>query len=349
MKKREIVASLKREAKLYTPDVTVDTGTALSPYEAKRGGEIALEKQGGKKKTVLIVAAALALLMFLAVLLPVLFLGGGSGVTTLVISINPSAEFTLEDGKVKSTKALNQDAAVMLFSENLIGMSAEDACVTFATLAQKRNLITANGIRILVTGKDHARISGSVQTALEGFSVSDLPDEDFSSIMGGYDETKMKDFEGFLSTSYDKSRGAFLAEAKRLLATYKADLDALDLGDLAAVNTFNQKYALLGDLCIELDDLDEGKAEYYEEYNELSWEIEHDPDEALEDLFDDFLEMFERDYDDYEHGGTNWRHDDDDDDDDDRWDRDDDDDDDRWDRDDDDDDDDHWDRDDDDD
>lgn len=325
MKKSDIVRSLREESDLYTPDVPVNTGAALSPYEAGSGREIALERGGGKKKIVLIVAAALAFLMFLAVLLPVVFGGGWNGLTTLVISINPSAEFTLENGKVKSAKALNQDAAVMLVDQDLIGMSAEDACVTFATLAQNKNLITENGIRIRVTGKDHARISGSVQTALQAFSVSDLPDEDYTSIMGGYNETDMKDFEDYLSTQYTSSREAFMQEVEELLLTYENDLGALDLGDLAEVEKFNKKYMLLGDdFWLEGKDLEKSKRECLEEYRELQEDLAEDPDEAFEDLFEDFLEIFKGDY---EHGGSDWRHHDDDDDDD-RWERDDDDDDD---------------------
>ncbi len=298
MNDSEIIEQLRAEAETHTPDLSFDPRGAVQMGAA----EAEILAVPHRRWLLPVAAALLSVILFLAILLPLVF---SRGETTLVISINPSAEFLIEKGKVKRARALNQDAAVMLVGEDLVGMTAEEACVTFATLARGKNLITANGIRIRVTGKDRDRIAGSVQTALKDFTVGDLADEDLDSILGGYNEAEMQDFEDYLINKYAASREAFMRDVEALLQTYEEDLIALDFSDSAAVEAFNRKYMLLDDLCIERG---EEKEEYFEEYRELKEEIEEDPDEAFEDLFEDFLEIFEEDY---AHGGSGWREHDD--------------------------------------
>ncbi len=294
MNDREIIEALQREAETHTPDVPVDLHAARVQG---RGEVVALSR---KKPLVITLCALLfVILLSLAVLLPVLLGRGGGGLTTLVISINPSAEFTLENGKVTKTRALNHDAAVLLAGQNLDGKTAEEACLTFAQLAGRRNLIGTDGVRIRASGKNGKAVARSVESALSEalFAVGDLDDAAFEALFGVYDEDAMDRFEDYVTQSYSSKKAEYLDGARELLSTYPADLESLDMKDLAAVREFNRKYLKLGeDFLIEEDEDDpEGKIrqELLGEYEEIVHLLETDPDEAFEELFEEFLELFE--------------------------------------------------------
>lgn len=299
MKNREIVNRLRAEAKEHTPDVRVDLSEVRpAPLD---GGAVAVPAKRRTHSAVLI--AAVALILVLAALLP-FFLRGGGGPTTLVISINPSAELTLEEGRVMRTRPLNKDAAVLLAGCDLLGMTAEEACLTFAELAGARNLIGTDGVRIRVSGKDGGRLLREIHGALDAlFEVKDLDDESFQSLMGGYDEDAMERFEDYVLREYGEKQQQYLARAQVLLETYRADLEAVDLRDRAAMQAFNEKYLLLGeDLLFELDEDDDEdddiREELLEEYDELMRLLERDEKKAFEELFKGFMELLEEEYED---------------------------------------------------
>lgn len=298
MNEREMTERLRKEAEEHTPDVTLDLGAARA--EAPSGGAIVLSRR--KPAVISVLAAALGVLLLLAILLPVLLPRGG-GYATLVISINPSAEFTIEDGKVSRTRPLNRDAAVLLAGSDLNGMTAEDACLTFVRLAEKRNLIGADGVRIRVSGKGGSSIEESVHGALDAlFSVGELDDDALDVLLGGYNEEEMEHFEDYVANSYGDKKKEYLEKAMQLLETYKDDVEALDFADRAAVERFNKTYLLLGEDFLveddEDDDPEEIRKDLLEEYEEIVRLARRDPDEAFEELFDGFLELMEEDYDD---------------------------------------------------
>ncbi len=300
MNDRELFERLRREADEHTPDVKVDVRAArVQPPQ----GEVVAAARSRKAALISVLSALLGIILLLAILLPVLLGGGGGGkYGTLVISINPSAEFTIEDGKVTRTRALNRDAAILLEGNTWDGLTAEDACLTFAQLAEKRNLIGADGVRIHASGKDGNSIAASVHGALDAlFAVGDLDEAALASLLGSYDEEEMERFEAYVTHSYSAKKTEYLERAKALLTTYRADLLALDLADRAAAEAFNTKYLLLGeDFLIEFDDDDEDEIleDLLEEYEEISALLARDPDEAFEELFEGFLELMEEDYDD---------------------------------------------------
>lgn len=354
MKKKQIESLLRQEAQTYTPDVPVDLSLVRPVPEGETA--VAVKKRPmiwvllpAFLALLLFVAVLLPLLLpagggaFGTIVISVdpasggawqgagvavlgevpLSLreeGGGEAVTLAELSAKgraPTAEFTVKDGKVTGTRALNRDAAVFLVEKDFNGIAAEEACVGFAELARERNLLGGGGIRIRVTGENSARLSNAVYGALGSlFSVGELDEETFSALMAGYNAGEMEDFEDFLLTEYAGQRDAYLARVRELLDLYPEGLARLT-PTAEAVAAFNQTFTLLGeDFLIELDDdwqseWEETVEELREEYREISQLLERDPQKAFEELFDGFAEVIEDKFD--------QRHErDDDDDDDDR-------------------------------
>lgn len=335
MNNDEILKQLQRESEEHTPDVRAEIPSEAPPL-GEGGAAVAVRRTW---PVVALAACGLALLLLLALLMPAFF--RGTDRATLVISINPSAELTLEGGKVTRTRALNRDAAVLLVGKDFSGMTAEEACLSFAELADERKLITADGIRVRVTGKNGNAIESGVLGALAGryATVGEMDPAFLEGLMNGYDERQMGDFESYVQGAYDGKREQLLTQAKELLQTYETDLFALSVSDMVAVSSFNKTYMLLGeDFLAEQDETDweEERAEMAEDARKLSRLIDSDPDRAFGELFEGFMELLEEEYDrededdeddgDDEDGGRGDRDDDDDDnrDDDDRDDDDDD-------------------------
>lgn len=304
---REIIEMLRREAEEHTPDRLAQIEAARGSMPAGAPAEVAAIPLHRKAALISALSALLGIMLLLLILLPVLLHGGGEGtdLTTLVVSINPSAEFTLENGTVTRTRPLNRDAAVLLAGQDFTGKTAEEACLGFATLAGKRNLIGTDGVRIRVTGKDEKKITDGIHAALDTlFAVGELDDAALDGLMGSYDEDAMEKFDDYLFREYEGKREDFLARARELLESYPSDVRALDLSDRAAVEAFNRKYLALGeDLLVELDDDDDDDAEelreeLLEECEELLFLMERDPEEAFEEMFEEFLEMIEEGYED---------------------------------------------------
>ncbi len=298
MKKDEIIQTLRSEAEAYTPKPAIDVSAARA-LPVPEGEVIAASKT--RKILVPVLCALLGVLLLLVALFPVFF--RENSVTTLVISINPSAEFTLENGKVSKTKPLNRDAVLLLNGQDFTGKTAKEACLTFATLASERNLIGPDGVRIRVSGGKVGKIEKDIHAALDTlFSVGELDDETFNSLLGGYDEDEIEKFGDYLTKQYADKKSEYLQKAKELLASYKGDVETLDLSDRQAIEAFNKKYLLLGeDFLIEEDeddDFDEIKEDLSEECDEMLKLLERNSEKAFEELFEGFLELLEEGYDD---------------------------------------------------
>lgn len=298
MKNREIIQALRAEAEEHTPDVAVDVANISLP----EGHEIALPNR--HHRVALFAALAAFVLLLVAILLVVFLRSGGTELSTLVISINPTAEFTLEDGKVIRTRPLNRDAAVLIAGSDFNGKTAEEACLAFADLAEKKHLIGTGGVSIRVTGKNGSRIEQDVKYALDKlFSVNELDEDTLQSLLGSYDEDAMDRFEEYVEHEYTGKKEEYLSKATELLQSYREDLLSLDLQDEAARAQFNKKYLLLGEDLIfgeneREDTFEEQREEMLEEFEEIEELQRENPSELFEELFEEFLELFEKEYDD---------------------------------------------------
>lgn len=336
MREEEIIKTLREEAEQNIPDVRerVYAAAESGNFSAPEGDVLVKTKTRG----LLWAALALLVLLIVAAMVGVLLMRGGdagSGAFKLVVSINPSVEFTLSDGKtVSSTRSLNRDAAVLLQGEDFTGSSAEEAALRFAELADSKHLIGADGIRLYAEGQDGgtlASVRSSLTRRYAQYAVTDMDDASFDSLIASYDENEMGDFENWLKTEMDGRKAQFRGEIEPLLdyETYQNDLKTLDR------QAFNQKYEKLGDDVI-FEDGDETEEELLEEFRELLDDWQRKPDRVVSELFREYIDIDEIE-DRYTHRDDDDDRDRFDDDDDEEDDGDDEEDDDRFDRDDDDD------------
>ena len=92
------------------------------------------------------------------------------------IDVNPSVSLVLDkNDKVLSVLADNEDAQVLLYGENLVGMSADEAAKKIAALSVELGYLNENnrGVNITVEGKADAEklssaVEGSFEAAAEG-------------------------------------------------------------------------------------------------------------------------------------------------------------------------------------
>ena len=312
MKDSELLETLRREAEQHTPDVRgrvlVEAERFPDPIPPVKGGAVAVS---AKKIWIPLAAIVLAFAVLLGGFALWRAWGSGTG----------SVEFTVEEGRVKTARSLNRDAAVLLYGQDFNGVKTEEACLRFAALAEEKHLIGAEGIRVHGAGKDGAQIARRVQTALEEkYLISEMDESVFEDLLASYDERVIGDFEDWLERELEPQKDAFKQEITALVASYEDDLNALDLNDAAAVAAFNNTYLKLGDdLTVERGTT---KRELLEEFYELRQKLERSENAVLEDLFEEFLDELEDRYDreeddddDHDHRGD--RDDDDDDDDDD--------------------------------
>lgn len=315
MKEEEIIRKLKQEAERDVPDVSEKVVAAARDQNSAPAGEVLVRS---KKRGLLWAAGLVVLVAILVTLAFTLWRGGGAGAAPfkLVVSINPSVEFTLDDGKVSSTRSLNRDAAVLLKDENFTGDTAEEAVLRFAELADGSHLIGADGIRLHVEGQDDGtlqRVRSSLSARYAQYSVTDMNEADFDALVATYNESEMGDFEDWLAREFDGQKAQFKTQIDALLQTYEEDLAALDTSDPAQVAAFNQKYLSLGE-DLTFEDGDERKAELLGEFAELKVKLERSPERMTDELFREFLDEIE---DVYEHRFDPDNDDDDDEDDDD--------------------------------
>lgn len=95
--------------------------------------------------------------------------GEDAAVSYVSVDVNPSLSLALDArGKVLSVYAENEDAQVLLYDEDLVGQSAEDALETIASLSVELGFIneTNYGVDVLVEGKaDENEIVASAEAA----------------------------------------------------------------------------------------------------------------------------------------------------------------------------------------
>ena len=100
----------------------------------------------------------------------------GKAVSYVGIDVNPSVSLVLDkNDKVLSVLADNEDAQVLLYGENLVGMSADEAAKKIAELSVELGYLNENnrGVNITVEGKADAEklssaVEGSFEAAAEG-------------------------------------------------------------------------------------------------------------------------------------------------------------------------------------
>lgn len=296
MKEEEIIKTLREEAQQNIPDVREKV---ISAYPATGPAEGEVLVKSNTRRNLLLAAAALLILLLLAATLGIFLLNRGGGAFKLVVSINPSVEFTVEDGRVSSTRSLNKDAVVLLQGEDFTGDTAEEAVLRFATLADSKHLIGADGIRIYAEGNSGslAGIHERLAKEFSAYAVTDMDETAFTELLASYNEAEMGDFEDWLAAELAGQEAQFQAEIAALLGTYEADLAALDTSDPAAVQAFNQTYLRLGDDLI-FEDGDEKKSELAAEFAELKTKLERNPDRVLDELFKEFIDELEDIYED---------------------------------------------------
>ena len=73
------------------------------------------------------------------------------GYAYMAIDINPTVEFVLQADKVVSVDAVNDDAAVLVSEEELVGMTAEEAAETVVELAEDLGYINEDNVSVKIT------------------------------------------------------------------------------------------------------------------------------------------------------------------------------------------------------
>ncbi len=297
MKEEDIIKTLREEAERNIPDVREKVYAAARETQDAPAGSVLVKP---KRKRLLWAALALLVLLAAVTLAAVLWNGNaGAGSFKLVVSINPSVEFTLDGGEVSSTRSLNQDAAVLLKGEDFTGKTAEEAVLHFAELADSKHLIGTDGIRLYAEGRDGGTLD-QIRISLSRkytYSVTDMDEAAFSQLMAEYNKSEMGDFENWLASEFDGQQEQFRQEIESLLESYEAELNVLDTGDAAAVQNFNVKYLKLGE-DLTFEDGDETKAELLEEFRELEGEWRQRPSRVLDKLFKEFIDELEDVYED---------------------------------------------------
>ncbi len=167
---KELEKLLKREAEEHTPELAdvimqkaEEEGLFQKPQEVPAQEEIPVlvfpKRNRGLRG---LVGTFVAVAACCAITMPFVFREMGSSTvvaehhTSVCMQINPSVEFTVKNGKVTKARALNQDGAVLLVHSQLVGKSVEAACLDVAGMAERRNLLTADGITLYVSGGNEA-------------------------------------------------------------------------------------------------------------------------------------------------------------------------------------------------
>ncbi len=88
----------------------------------------------------------------------------------MTIDINPTVEFVLENGKVVSVNAVNDDAAVLVSSESFIGKTAEEVSKTVVELAEELGYLndTNLDVKITVSADEQQVIDDIIEKAKKG-------------------------------------------------------------------------------------------------------------------------------------------------------------------------------------
>ncbi len=336
MKEEEIIKTLREEAQQHIPDVRERVIAEAARKGAPQGEVFAVSRKKRVGLMALLGGAVCILLAVILLLLLLPASGGGGPADTfkIVISVEPNsaqvktlavplsgnvvlaasdtaepsvsggkassaapgAEFTLENGKVSSTRALNRYAAVLMKDVNFTGDTAEEACLRFTELADGKKLIGTGGVRLRIEGGDPATLDGvrgALSQKYSQYTFSDMDDASFDALFAGYNESEMGEFEDWLEREFEGRRSDFEEEVRTLIESgaYPTDLETFDR------EAFNRKYQCLGEDLI-FEDGDETPAELLEEYEELCSKWQRSPERVLDELFEEFMDEIE---DIYEH------------------------------------------------
>lgn len=88
----------------------------------------------------------------------------------LAVDINPSVEFVIEDGKVVSVRAANDDASVLLTDEDFAGLTVEEAVKKLVALAEELGFLTDSNhnVKITVVADDEEQTQKVEEAAKSG-------------------------------------------------------------------------------------------------------------------------------------------------------------------------------------
>lgn len=189
------------------------------------------------------VSAAMAILMLGTVATACSTNNTAEAVSYVAIDINPSVSLTLDkNDKVLSVYAANEDAQVLLYEEDLIGLTAEEALNKIAELSVELNFINENnyGVDILVEGKVNK--DSVIATAQSAFSSEDgdlnvnLSSEGTFSLQRNLNAVKAQYSANASVQNMDISKFRLVLEAQSvdntLTVTAAAEMDKDELIDL---------------------------------------------------------------------------------------------------------------------
>ena len=88
----------------------------------------------------------------------------------LAVDINPSVEFVIEDGKVVSVRAANDDASILLTDEDFAGLTVEEAVQKLVALAEELGFLTDSNhnVKITVVADDEEQTQKVEEAAKSG-------------------------------------------------------------------------------------------------------------------------------------------------------------------------------------
>lgn len=283
MKDSEIEKRLKQESDAHTPDLLekirlaareeglLEETVPAMPSGRRKTPRPARSRSIFRRLTAALVAAACCLAVILPVALSaVTDVPSAPDVpayTTICMKINPAVEFKVEGETVTQVRALNTDAAVLLVDSRttLTGVSPEEACLTFAEMAQRSGRIGENGVTVYVGGKDEEEWESRIESTLSSF-VTNIGGKD-------YEETAKK-----LSEKYSVTLGK-----ARIAAELLANDPSLSEKKLMKMS--------LEDLYERSEDYREEEMERYQA--ELKERYESEYDQFLTDTLAPVIEKYE--------------------------------------------------------
>lgn len=110
-----------------------------------------------KKGVAFLMAAAMSVSMF-ACASETSTVSADEGYAYMAIDINPTVEFVIKDGKVVNVSAVNDDAAILISSEDFVGKSPEEVSQMIVQLAEELGYLNdANAsVKITVSSDDES-------------------------------------------------------------------------------------------------------------------------------------------------------------------------------------------------
>ncbi len=206
--------------------------------------------------------------------------------TYVCIDVNPSVAITLDDvGNVVAVKPYNKDGAILLFGENIVGLSLDEACDRIIQLSWRLGYLQSGGnVNLTVAGDDKDKeraIEQELLGKIDGFLQTNSID---ASVVACTDENTLS-----LAQRYGVSQGKMALIQKVCQATGISIKKAVKLS--------------LDDLNDMLEDLEEeGIIEAESQLNQYKQELQNDQDylslqtqiEKYQRLVDEIEEIMDR-------------------------------------------------------